>query len=103
LPENLKDLAAVAYNFWHTWSRSAMKLWSKIDPDLWKAYQNPVKLLLETPSERLEELSKDEDFLSLYELVTERFHSYMKESNTWFNANYPNWDTKLFTCAWNME
>jgi len=40
LPENLKDLAAVAYNFWHTWSRSAMKLWSKIDPDLWKAYQN---------------------------------------------------------------
>jgi len=95
LPENLKDLAAVAYNFWHTWSRSAMKLWSKIDPDLWKAYQNPVKLLLETPSERLEELSKDEDFLSLYELVTERFHGYMKESNTWFNANYPNWDTKF--------
>jgi len=43
LPENLKDLAAVAYNFWHTWSRSAMKLWSKIDPDLWKAYQNPAR------------------------------------------------------------
>lgn len=95
LPDNLKDLAVIAYNFWHTWSRSAMKMWNKIDPILWKAYQNPVKLLMEVPSARFEELSKDEDFLSLYELVTERFSAYMKEANTWFNANYPNWNTKF--------
>ncbi|NPV87994.1 alpha-glucan family phosphorylase [Coprothermobacteraceae bacterium] len=95
LPNNLKDLADLAYNFWWCWSRSAMKMWQRIDQESWLKHENPVRLLLSVPVEKLEELSRDEDFLSLYELVTERFKAYMKSENTWFSANYPQWDEKI--------
>ncbi|WP_456450966.1 maltodextrin phosphorylase [Palaeococcus sp. (in: euryarchaeotes)] len=95
LPENLKGLAELAYNYWWTWSRTAMRLWEVVDKENWAEYKNPVKLLLETPKERLEELASDDDFLNLYELIMNRFNSYMTPESTWFSINYPKWDKPI--------
>lgn len=95
LPENLKKLAELAYNYWWSWDDKAMKLWQRIDEDHWREYKNPVKLLLDVPESRLKELSRDDTFLDLYELVIERFNSYLNPETTWFSTNYPKWDKPI--------
>ena len=95
LPHPLKDLAELAYNYWWSWNRLATKLWEYIDPELWQEHKNPVKLLLDVPQSRLRELLKDDDFMNLYDLVTEQFEDYMNPSSTWFSTNYPKWDKPI--------
>lgn len=58
LPNPIKDLADLAYNYWWSWNRRATRLWEYIDPEHWKEHNNPVKLLLDVSEERLEELLK---------------------------------------------
>ncbi|WP_042702516.1 maltodextrin phosphorylase [Thermococcus sp. PK] len=99
LPENLEGLLDLAYNYWWSWNRRATKLWEKIDPEHWWEYKNPVKLLLDTPEERLKELSKDDDFINLYELVIDQFRHYMNPESTWFSTNYPKWkEPVIYLC-----
>ncbi|WP_048149170.1 maltodextrin phosphorylase [Palaeococcus ferrophilus] len=95
LPGNIEGLLELAYNYWWSWNRRATRLWEKIDPEHWREYKNPVKLLLDTPEERLKELSKDDDFMNLYELVMDQFRHYMEAESTWFSTNYPKWDRPI--------
>ncbi len=95
LPENIRGLAKLAYNYWWSWDHKATKMWMYIDEEHWREYKNPVKLLLDVDKERLKELAKDEFFLDLYELVMSNFERYMSEKNTWFSINYPKWDKPI--------
>ncbi len=95
LPYPLGDLVDLAYNYWWSWNRRATKLWEYIDPEHWREYKNPVKLLLDTPEERFKELVRDDDFMNLYELVMDQFHAYMNPNSTWFSTNYPKWDKPI--------
>ncbi|AIU69882.1 alpha-glucan phosphorylase [Thermococcus eurythermalis] len=95
LPYPLGGLADLAYNYWWSWNRRASKLWEHIDPEHWREYKNPVKLLLDTPEKRFKELIKDDDFMNLYELVMDQFHAYMNPRSTWFSTNYPKWDKPI--------
>ncbi|HIP74941.1 MAG TPA: DUF3417 domain-containing protein, partial [Thermococcus paralvinellae] len=95
LPENIKGLAKLAYNYWWSWNHKATKMWMLIDEEHWREYKNPVKLLIDVSDERLKEIAKDDDFLDLYELVMSSFEKYMNEKNTWFSVNYPKWDKPI--------
>ncbi|NJF25398.1 maltodextrin phosphorylase [Thermococcus sp. Bubb.Bath] len=95
LPYPLGDLVDLAYNYWWSWNRRATKLWEYIDPEHWREYKNPVKLLLDTPQDRFRELLRDDDFMNLYELVMDQFHAYMNQRSTWFSTNYPKWDKPI--------
>ncbi len=95
LPQPIENLAEMAYNYWWSWNRRATKLWEYIDPEHWAEFKNPVKLLIDTPKERLEELVKDDNFMNLYELVWELFRAYMHPESTWFSTNYPKWDKPI--------
>jgi len=95
LPENIKGLAKLAYNYWWSWNHKATKMWMLIDEEHWREYKNPVKLLIDVSDERLKEIAKDDDFLDLYELVMSNFEKYMNEKNTWFSVNYPKWDKPI--------
>jgi len=95
LPHPLKDLAELAYNYWWSWNRRATRLWEYVDPEHWREYKNPVKLLLDTSEERLRELVRDDDFMNLYDLVMEQFEDYMNPDSTWFSTNYPKWDKPI--------
>ena len=95
LPYPIRELVDLAYNYWWSWNRRATRLWEYIDPEHWRGYKNPVKLLLDTPEKRFRELVRDDDFMNLYELVMDQFHSYMNPSSTWFSTNYPKWDKPI--------
>ena len=36
LPEEISKLKDLAYNLWWTWNHEAVKIFSEIDPTLWK-------------------------------------------------------------------
>lgn len=78
LPEKLKPLLEIAANLWLTWNPEAIKLFITMDGDLWEKNQhNPVRMLGEISQEKLEELARDEGFLSEVQRVGEQLHQYL--------------------------
>lgn len=64
VPEKLKGLFDIAYNVWLTWYPDAIRLFWRLDADLWnKSQHNPVKVLGEVSQARLEELANDEGYV----------------------------------------
>jgi glycogen phosphorylase/synthase len=81
LPEGLKALRDLAYNFWWAWNDEAKKLFQKIDPELWeKVKHNPVYFLNLVSAVALSRAAKDKDFIWAYEKTINRFQSYEKEN-----------------------
>ena len=77
IPETLKNLYELAYNIWSTWDHDAFKLFSRIDPGLYRQVNhNPVKLLHLLGSKKLAELAKDPGFLFELDGVYQSFLTY---------------------------
>ena len=86
LPDSLARLNELAYNLWWTWSPQAQALFEQIDPALWEdTNHNPVKLLHSVSSDRLAELSADQDFLAAQQAVLATFDAYMNPASTWYS------------------
>ena len=91
LPKRINKLGEIANNLWWSWNSEFLKLFKRIDNDLWEnSSKNPVKFLKHVSQERLEAVSKDIMFLKDYDKVVENFEDYMKSKNTWFSNKYPN-------------
>ena len=89
LPKNINRLQEIANNLWWTWNTEFLKLFKKIDKDLWEIVEkNPVKFLRRVSQERLEKASNDAEFVKEYNKVVKDFDDYMKSRDTWFNKNY---------------
>lgn len=87
LPENLKPLEEIAFNFWWVGHHDAIELFRRLDMDLWRSIgHNPVKLLGSLPQNVLNEAAESESFLSHMERVYDDFTDAMKRK-TWFNEN----------------
>lgn len=79
LPDNLKKLHTLAYNLWCTWNYDAIRLFYRIDGQLFRAVNhNPVQFLLSLPTERISELSRDRGFLFELDRVWRRYEEYMQ-------------------------
>lgn len=90
LPARISGLADLVYNLWWCWNPDATALLERIDHLLWEATgHNPVKVLRRVAPERLEQLSKTEDFLEQYDRVWQEFNEYLRADLTWFKATYP--------------
>ncbi|MCF7974030.1 MAG: alpha-glucan family phosphorylase [Phycisphaerae bacterium] len=82
-PDHLKPLFKLAYNLWCTWSYDAVNLFYRIDARRFREMNhNPVKLLLNLPSERIEELANDSGFLFEMERVWDTCRQYMSYEKT---------------------
>ena len=67
-----------------------MKLFQKIDMDLWEqCNKNPVKFLRQVSQESLEKVTRDKNFLNEYDKIADNFEDYINSKNTWFNNKYP--------------
>ncbi len=78
LPEKLQKLNELAQNIWSTWDSDAYRLFSRIDPKLFRKYNhNPIKLLEKVPQKRWEELQNDKGFIHEMETVYKMFVSYL--------------------------
>ena len=90
LPKRIEKLGEISNNLWWSWNTEFLRLFQKIDMDLWEhCSKNPVKFLKQVSQDRLEKVSKDIAFLKEYDKVAENFENYMNSKNTWFASKYP--------------
>ena len=90
LPKNINRLQEIANNLWWSWNSEFLRLFKKIDNDLWETVdKNPVKFLRRVSQERIERASNDEKFVKEYNKVVKNFDDYMTSKDTWFNKKYP--------------
>ena len=81
LPEPLKPLWDLAYNFWFSWNHEIMEIFSQMDFVLWEqSRHNPVWFLNHLPQERLEALAQDPFFLDRVQAVLESLQNYHRKS-----------------------
>lgn len=89
LPKRIEKLLEISNNLWWSWNTEFLRLFQKIDRDLWEqCNKNPVKFLKQVSQERLEKVSKDVAFLKEYDKMVDDFNSYMNSKNTWFSSKY---------------
>ena len=90
LPKKIEKLSEISNNLWWSWNTEFLKLFKKIDIDLWeKIGKNPVKFLKQVDQEKLENVAEDSEFLKEYNKNIENFEGYINSKNTWFNKTYP--------------
>jgi len=79
LPQELKPLATLAFNYWWTWSGQQLRLFSTIDHQLWEeCHHNPVLFLQKVCRERLDEVATDPDYVQMVQTLMVRFRQYMQ-------------------------
>ena len=79
LPQDLKPLATLAFNYWWTWSGQQLRLFSTIDHQLWEeCHHNPVLFLQKVCRERLDEVATDPDYVRMVQTLMVRFRQYMQ-------------------------
>ncbi len=89
LPEKLAGLHEMAYNLVWSWDEGLRAVFRRIDRDLLdRTYQNPVLMLGQVSQRRLDELVRDENFMSFYQRAYEGLQNYLKE-RTWWEQRFP--------------
>ena len=90
LPKRIEKLSEIANNLWWSWNTEFLKIFKKIDKDLWETCgKNPIKFLKQVSQEKLEEATKNVELLKEYDKIAKEFEDYMNSKNTWFSNNYP--------------
>ena len=90
LPPRLERLRELAYNFWWSWHRPARDLFKQLDYTLWRATRhNPVRILRETPMERIREVTQDPIFLRDLDAVLMEMDRDIGDGNLWYEQTYP--------------
>ena len=83
LPESLADLSVLAHNLRWSWHTPTQNIFAAVDPDLWSADRDPLRLLSEVSPERIAELSTDTDFIGRLREAAADLESYLADS-AWF-------------------
>ena len=59
LPKRIEKLSKIANNLWWSWNTEFLKLFQKIDEDLWEnCSKNPIKFLKLVSQEKLEYVTR---------------------------------------------
>lgn len=86
LPKRINKLKDIANNLWWSWNTEFLRLFKKIDLDLWESVEkNPVKFLKQVSQEKLEEAINNDEFIKEYDKIAQNFENYMNSKNTWFS------------------
>ena len=76
IPEPLAFLEILSRNLWWSWKATAVELFRRMDPRLWRASgRNPLLFLTLVPPQRMEELAADDSFLAHLDRVCKRFEN----------------------------
>src|SRR3712207_889863 len=87
LPEPLRPLKKLAYNFRWTWDHATRDLFREIDKPLWEEVgHNPVQLLARVSGSRIEHLANDAVFVTRLNVVEKALDDYLF-GDTWFDRH----------------
>ncbi len=88
IPESLSFLEVLSRNLWWSWQFDAKELFRRIDPGLWigPARRNPIVFLSMVPSNRFEELAKDDSFIAHQQRVKTRFENMFRQPKRLFDT-----------------
>jgi starch phosphorylase len=91
-PNGLKNLLTLSYNIWSLWDKDAVKLFYKIDGELFKKVgRNPIAFLHNLPEEKLKDLENDKTFINELNKVWQKFNDYQNKESDFknlFNNSY---------------
>ncbi|MCL2072408.1 MAG: alpha-glucan family phosphorylase [Marinilabiliaceae bacterium] len=80
LPDRLEVLHELSRNLWWTWNYEALEIFEQIDEKLWETVKrNPIQLLEKVSYNRLNDLSKDANFLKNLDSLYAKFRAYMEK------------------------
>lgn len=89
IPRRIERLEELAYNIWWSWHPEARGLFEALDRPLWKLTQhNPIKVLRETPLDRLKEVAEDPTFLRRYDGVLKSYDDDHGRRPTWYRERF---------------
>ena len=83
LPEPLAALGTLATNLRWTWHQPTQDLFASVDPGLWAESGDPLRLLSVVAPDRLEALSRDEQFLAHARALADDLHRYTTGPPGW--------------------
>lgn len=90
IPDRIQRLEELAYNLKWSWDFRARQLFKRLDPQLWTITQhNPVRLLNEIATPRLQQAARDPDFLREYEVTMKNLDRNGTQSGKWFSREFP--------------
>jgi starch phosphorylase len=90
LPRRINRLGELSYNLWWVWNPFAMRLFSRLDNNMWEQVNhNPIRFLRTIARPVLNAAAQDPLYLELYDRVFSDFDAYLKRDDTWFATSYP--------------
>ncbi len=90
LPQRILKLHDLAHNLWYSWNWDLVKLFIRLDPEMWEeCYQNPVEMLSRLPQEVLQRASDDDGFVASLDRVHAKYQDYLSRKK-WFFYKYGN-------------
>ncbi|RKX26224.1 MAG: alpha-glucan phosphorylase [Candidatus Zixiibacteriota bacterium] len=92
LPEKISKLQHLASNLWYCWNWDVVRLFIRLDADMWeRCYQNPIEMLSRLPQRRLEKAAQDEAFLAKLDKVYGKYQDYLKRKK-WFHFKHSGYE-----------
>jgi starch phosphorylase len=84
LPESLRGLEQLAWNYWWSWSADGTSVFRDLDPAVWEECEhNPRRLLTEVSEFRLMQMATDPHYCERVRRLAESFREYMGDSCAW--------------------
>jgi starch phosphorylase len=89
LPERLKRLPELALDLWWTWNASAREVFRRLDYTLWRqTAHNPVLVLRNLSPDVLEQIAKDDHFLTVYDAALDALDAARTARDTWWQRRF---------------
>mgnify|MGYP000219628540 CR=1 FL=1 len=80
IPEKIKGIKEIAYNYWWSWNYEALELFNSLEPELFKKLNyNPIALLESMTLEHYKKALNDKEFIEKYEEIYKKFKDYISE------------------------
>ncbi len=90
IPARIARLEELAFNFWWSWHRAARNLFKTLDYTLWRSTgHNPVQMLAQVSTDRLEELAADPLFRRQFDAVLMALDSDLHNGHLWYPSTHP--------------
>ena len=90
LPDSLKGLERLAWNYWWSWAPGGASVFRDLDPTVWEDCEhNPRRLLTEVSEFRLFQMGTDPDFCERVRRLAESYDQYNADRRPWESNTGP--------------